>query len=145
MASRMCLREAPRSQGFELMAPEHLVATTKSSRRPRSHRPSISSVRPTVSNVPPSGYTSAVSRKVIPPAAARSRMATEAGSSHCRPKVMVPRQRQETERPVRPSRTWRMGSESNGDVTARQVVAVSLKSVGGFCFLIPQSAAYRWA
>jgi hypothetical protein len=45
---------------------------------------------------------------VMPALAARSRMATDAGSSHCSPKVIVPRQRRETWRPVRPSRTWRM-------------------------------------
>ena len=49
MASRMCLRDAPRSQRRSLIAPQHLVATTKSWRRPSSQRPTISSVRPTVS------------------------------------------------------------------------------------------------
>ena len=44
----------------------------------------------------------------MPPAAARSRMATDVGSSHCRPKVMVPRQSRETRSPVRPRRTCRM-------------------------------------
>src|SRR5438552_13491162 len=44
----------------------------------------------------------------MPPAAARSRMATEVASSHCRPKVMVPRQSRETGSPVRPRRTWRI-------------------------------------
>src|SRR6476646_10203600 len=36
------------------------------------------------------GHRHAGLRKVMPPAAARSRMATDVGSSHCRPKVMVP-------------------------------------------------------
>src|SRR4029453_11889173 len=44
----------------------------------------------------------------MPPAAARSRMARDVASSHCSPNVMVPRQRRETERPVRPRRAWRM-------------------------------------
>src|SRR5438034_11632124 len=44
----------------------------------------------------------------MPPAAARSRMATEVTSSHCRPKVMVPRQSREAGSPVRPRRTWRI-------------------------------------
>src|SRR5690242_807995 len=41
----------------------------------------------------------------MPFAAAWSRMATLAGSSTCRPKVMVPRQMRETCSPVRPRRT----------------------------------------
>src|SRR5262245_353330 len=41
----------------------------------------------------------------MPPAAAVSRMALLCAVSHCRPKVMVPRQRLETRRPVRPSFT----------------------------------------
>src|SRR5262245_47177385 len=59
----------------------------------------------------------------MPPAAARSRMANDVGSSHWSPKVMVPRQRRETGRPVRPSWTWRMGPESKGDVRAEQEAA----------------------
>src|SRR5262245_13714847 len=42
----------------------------------------------------------------MPPAAARSRMARELDSSHCSPKVMVPRQSRETGSPVRPRRTY---------------------------------------
>src|SRR6185295_2052123 len=103
----MCLREVPRSQGRPLIAPEHLVAITMSWRRGASQRPTISSVRPTVSSAPPTGYTSAVSKKVMPPAAARSMMAADAGSSHCNPNVMVPRHRRDTGSPVRPRRTWR--------------------------------------
>ena len=47
--------------------------------------------------------------KVMPPASARSRILCDVSSSHCSPKVIVPRQRRETVRPVRPSLTWRMG------------------------------------
>src|SRR2546429_687872 len=36
-------------------------------------------------------------------------MATEVVSSHCRPKVIVPRQRRDTLRPVWPRRPWRIG------------------------------------
>ena len=39
----------------------------------------------------------------IPPSAAPSMMALLVALSHCRPKVMVPRQSSETNRPVRPS------------------------------------------
>src|ERR1700733_1094042 len=39
----------------------------------------------------------------MPPSAARSRMATEVGSSHCNPNVIVPRHSLDTCRPVRPS------------------------------------------
>src|SRR6266849_6518436 len=60
------------------------------------------------------GYTSEVSRNVIPPAAARSRMAIELASSHCRPKVMVPRQSWETGSPVRPRRTCRIATSLPG-------------------------------
>src|SRR5262245_27395868 len=52
----------------------------------------------------------------MPPGAARSRMAAEVGSSHCSPKVMVPRQRRETDRPVRPRRTWRMRARAASTV-----------------------------
>src|SRR5687768_17991662 len=45
----------------------------------------------------------------MPPAAARSRMAREAASSHWSPKVIVPRQMRETCSPVRPRRVCRMG------------------------------------
>ena len=41
----------------------------------------------------------------MPPAAAASRMALLCGTSHCRPKVIVPRHRLETRRPVRPNFT----------------------------------------
>src|SRR4029453_10000254 len=53
MASRICLRESPRSQGLAPITPAHLVATTKSWRRPASQRPRISSVLPTVSRLAP--------------------------------------------------------------------------------------------
>src|SRR4029453_17352962 len=45
----------------------------------------------------------------MPPANARSRMAVDVFSSHCKPNVIVPRQSLETVRPVRPRRMWRMG------------------------------------
>ena len=41
----------------------------------------------------------------MPPSAARSRIATDVGSSHWSPNVIVPRQMRETWRPVRPRRT----------------------------------------
>src|SRR6202451_4666785 len=40
----------------------------------------------------------------MPPSAARSRIARDVGSSHCSPKVIVPRHSRDTWRPVRPSR-----------------------------------------
>src|SRR5438067_5066851 len=46
----------------------------------------------------------------MPAAAARSRIARDAASSHCTPNVIVPRQTWETRRPVRPRKTWRMRS-----------------------------------
>ena len=51
-----------------------------------------------------------MSRKSIPPSAARSRMATAVGSSRCSPKVIVPRHSLETWRPVRPSRVCSMAA-----------------------------------
>src|SRR6267378_7759846 len=62
----------------------------------------------------------------MPPAAARSRMASDVGSSHWNPKVIVPRQRRDTERPVRPRRVWRIMSprflEEEVDVLRRDQV-----------------------
>src|SRR5262252_6965378 len=49
----------------------------------------------------------------MPPANARSRIASEVFSSHCKPKVIVPRHSRETVRPVRPSRVWRMGQRGS--------------------------------
>src|SRR3990170_6049349 len=48
----------------------------------------------------------------MPWPAAASRMAKEVFSSHCRPKVMVPRHRRETCRPVGPKRTCCIGVSS---------------------------------
>src|SRR5258708_30755946 len=48
--------------------------------------------------------------KVTPPSAARSRTDLDAGSSICSPKVIVPRQRRETFRPVRPRRVCCMAT-----------------------------------
>ena len=81
-----------------------MVATTNWSRRRSSHWPRIASLRPAVSGDGGTGYTSAQSKKVTPPADALSRMANEVFSSHWWPKVIVPRQISETLRPVRPMR-----------------------------------------
>src|SRR5580700_8794019 len=89
----MCLRELPRSNGAGPVGTKHLVATTKLSRLPCSQRPRISSVTPRVESSPPSGYASELSRN-----------ARDVGSSHCSPKVIVPRHSLDTWRPVRPSR-----------------------------------------
>ena len=110
----MCLREFPWSQRAGPLRPKHFVASTTLERLPCSQRPTISSVRPTVSPVPPSGYTSAVSKNVTPPSAARSMIEIEVFSSHCKPNVMVPRQSRETCRPVRPRRTCFIRSFSRG-------------------------------
>src|ERR1700730_12528103 len=64
--------------------------------------------------------------KVTPPSAARSRTAMAARSSICRPKVIVPRQRRETLRPVRPRRVCWMSTPQ--DYRARSaVVGVDLE------------------
>ena len=55
----------------------------------------------------------------MPPSAARSMMAADVVSSHCSPKVMVPRQSLETCRPVLPSRTWSMRPTVYGVPSAR--------------------------
>src|SRR5262249_18385662 len=56
----------------------------------------------------------------MPPAAARSRIAKDVGSSHWSPKAMGPSRGRRRGRRVRPSWTWRMGPESKGDVRAEQ-------------------------
>ena len=57
-----------------------------------------------MSSPPPSGYTPAMSRTLMPPSVALSRMACETDYSVCRPKVMVASARRDTVRPVRPRR-----------------------------------------
>src|SRR5262245_33819391 len=101
----MWKRESPTSLMPSPTLPRHLVARNTRGRTPRSfiQRPMISSVRPAVAVPPPSGYTSAVSKKSTPAANARSRIANDVGSSACTPKVMVPRHRVGTRMPVRPS------------------------------------------
>jgi hypothetical protein len=54
-------------------------------------------------SVTPLTYMSAVSMNVTPASSARSMISIERASSTCRPKVIVPRQKAETFRPVRPS------------------------------------------
>src|ERR671911_581476 len=81
-----------------------------------------------------------------PPAAARSRMATDCASSHCTPNVMVPRHRRATFRPVRPRRAtcmWLSYTSSYKDLIfellaapePRQLVQkdVDAALVGGRC------------
>src|SRR5205823_3214942 len=68
IAVRICLRESPCSLVPRPIAPQHLVASTICSRFPLSHFPTISSVRPTRSSPPPTGYTFAVSKKSTPAA-----------------------------------------------------------------------------
>src|ERR1044071_1377637 len=84
----MCLRESPSSLGLGPIFILHLVARMKSSRRPASHRPIISSVLPTASKETGTGYTSAVSMKLTPPAAASSITRKEVCSSHWWPKSL---------------------------------------------------------
>src|SRR5580658_2868106 len=101
----MCRRLFPAWNGCGPTGQKHFVATTQSCRFPLIHLPMISSVRPARSSPPPSGYTSEVSMKVIPPAAARSRIANEVASSHWYPNVIVPRHSFETFKPADPNRT----------------------------------------
>ena len=114
MARMMFWRELPASHGDGPVGAKHLVASTNRSRRPLSQRPRISSVRPRSASGAPSGYASAVSRKVMPASAAASRMATEAGSSHWKPNVIVPRHSRDTRSPVRPNRTCSMAGDRTG-------------------------------
>jgi hypothetical protein len=68
--------------------------------------------------------------KSIPPSAARSSMATAAGSPRCSPKVIVPRHSFETCRPVRPSRVCSMAARYRfavGSGSADRVRASSLR------------------
>src|SRR5579859_916503 len=57
---------------------------------------------------------------VTPPSAARSRTDLDAGSSICRPNVMVPRQRRETLRPVRPRRLCCMATPRTTSLSRRR-------------------------
>ena len=107
MASNRCLRERPRSFGPSPMEKNALVAMTTCSRVVKSR-----SARPRISSLAPREYMSAVSKKLMPASSARrtkGRLASSV-STHGRqsadPKVIAPRQRRETRRPVRPRLTW---------------------------------------
>ena len=78
----MFLRELPASHGFGPVGKWHFVARMKFSRREPNHRPITSSVRPKISGGAPSGYTSAVSKNVMPASAAASMIANDVSSSH---------------------------------------------------------------
>src|SRR5271154_2017681 len=99
---------------------------TQSCRLPLIQRPMISSVRPARSSPPPSGYTSELSRNVIPPVDARSMIANEVASSHWYPNVIVPRQSLETFKPVEPSRTCCKSSSSYANRITRYVEKIKI-------------------
>jgi len=80
-ARMMFCRLLPASQGIGPVRKKHLVATTNWSRLPCIHDPMSSSVRPKSSGGAPFGYTSAVSKKVMPASAAASMIANEVSSS----------------------------------------------------------------
>jgi hypothetical protein len=84
-ALRMCCRNEPSSLGYGPIRPRHLDTGSRRSRlpRPRIQRPRIFSGRPTVSRLPPSRSTSAVSRKSRPASKAASRISNETFSSAC--------------------------------------------------------------
>src|SRR5215470_13367609 len=95
----MCLRESPRSFAVVPIGPATFVARITDERLLRIARPVISSDTPVE-------YTSAVSMKFPPASRKRATIRAEVGSSQPQalfPKVIVPRQRFETLRPVRPS------------------------------------------
>ncbi len=88
-----------------VLRPLTLVASTILSRPPRaaSQLPTMRSVEPCVSALGGIEYISAVSRKLIPASTARSIWAWPSASVFCWPKVIVPRQIEDTAIPVRPS------------------------------------------
>ena len=91
------------------MGKNALVAMTTWSRVVKSF-----SARPTISSLTPREYMSAVSKKLMPASSARrmnGRLASSGriqGRQAVDPKVIVPRQRRETRRPVRPRLTYSM-------------------------------------
>ena len=109
MASNRCLRDRPRSFGPSPIGKNALVAITAWSRVVKSLR-----ARPTICSLTPREYMSAVSKKLIPASSARrmnGRLASSGsiqGRHAVDPKVIVPRQRRETRRPVRPRLTYSM-------------------------------------
>ena len=88
-----------------MLRPLTFVASTILSRLPRaaSHLPTMRSVDPCVSAFGGIEYISAVSRKLIPASIARSIWACPSASVFCWPKVIVPRQIEDTSITVRPS------------------------------------------
>ena len=111
MASMMCLRDRPPSFAPGPIGFMTLVAMTAWWRGMNS----LTSV-PVISSLTPLLYTSAVSKKLMPPSAARrtNGRASSSESVHGKvpcpgvPKLIMPRQMRLTFMPVLPSRTYSM-------------------------------------